>query len=201
MVAVWASGGGLGPEMKFDISFPASVHAAPITGRVFVWIASESGRGPLGLQVGWGDAPPMFGADVDQLKPGEAATIDGSTLGYPLDSLRDIPAGDYYVQALINVYTQCDRSDGHTIWAHMDQWEGQQFNRSPGNFYSEVQRVHLDPTSGYDLKLSLTKIIPPVDVPADTEWVKHIKIQSKLLFGLLGPPHVSWGRGAVAQGL
>ena len=136
-------------NLGFAVSFPASAHSGPITGRVFVVIAKREEPEPR-LQAGsWGDMPPLFGADVVRLKPGGAALIDGTTLGYPLSSLADIPAGDYYVQALLNVYTQCHRSDGHTLWVHLDQWEGQQFNRSPGNLYSEVEKVHLDPAAGY----------------------------------------------------
>ncbi len=168
-------------DRRFEVSFAASAHAQRITGRVFVMISNTDEPEPR-LQTGsWGDTAPLFGADVAQLRPGEAAVIDGSTLGYPPKSLSDIPAGDYYVQALINVYTECHRSDGHSIWVHFDQWEGQQFNRSPGNLYGEVEKVHLDPTAGYDVKLILNKVIPPLELPKDTEWVKHIKIQSDLL--------------------
>ena len=175
-------------DLRFKISFPASAHAEPITGRVFVAISNREIPEPR-LQVGfWGDTSPLFGADVVQLQPGEAALIDGTTLGYPTNSLADIPAGDYFVQALINVYTQCHRSDGLTLWVHLDQWEGQQFNRSPGNLYSDVNKVHLDPAAGYEVNLSLTKVIPPVEIPKDTEWVKHIKIQSDLLTKFWGQP-------------
>ncbi len=173
---------------RFKVSFPASAHAEPITGRVFVVISNKERPEPR-LQAGsWGDTSPLFGVDVDQLQPGEASLINGATLGYPPTSLADIPAGDYYVQALLNVYTQCHRSDGHTLWVHLDQWEGQQFNRSPGNLYSEVEKVHLDPAAGYEVSLSLTKVIPPVEIPKDTEWVKHIKIQSDLLTKFWGRP-------------
>ena len=176
------------PELKFEISFPAAVHSNPITGRIFVVVSMSGEREPR-LQVGsWGDAPPLFGADVSNLKPGDPATIDAATLGYPVTSLREIPAGDYHVQAILNVYTEFHRSDGHVIWAHNDQWEGQQFNRSPGNRYSKDQVVHLDPAAGYDVKLSLTEVIPPVELPADTEWLKHLKIQSKLLSNFWGQP-------------
>ncbi len=183
-----SSPGQQGSGLKFEISFPSSTSAAPITGRVFVVLSTDAQPEPR-LRAGfWGDAPPLFGADVDQLKPDEPAVIDGMTLGYPTDTLSDVPAGDYYVQAVMNVYTEFHRSDGHTLWAHMDQWEGQQFNRSPGNLYSEVQKVHLDPAAGYDVKLSLTKVIPPIQEPADTPWVKHVKIQSKLLTAFWGHP-------------
>jgi len=174
--------------LKFNISFPASAHPQPITGRVFVAISKREGPEPRMLVGFWGDTSPFFGADVDRLKPGEISSIDGTTLGYPPRSLADIPAGDYYVQAILNVYTECHRSDGHTLWVHLDQWEGQQFNRSPGNLYSEVQKVHLDPAAGYAISLSLTKVIPPLEPPKDTEWVKHIKIQSELLTKFWGQP-------------
>jgi hypothetical protein len=173
---------------RFKISFPAAAHAAPITGRVFVVISRREKPEPRFQAGSWGDTPPLFGADVVQLKPGQATWIDGKTLGYPPTSLADIPAGDYYVQALLTVYTPCHRSDGHTLWVHLDQWEGQQFDRSPGNLYSEVKQVRLDPAAGYEVELSLTKRIPPVEIPKDTEWVKHIKIQSNLLTKFWGRP-------------
>lgn len=173
---------------KFEVSFAASIHAEPITGRAFVIVSKTDAREPR-LQVGsWGGQTPFFGVDVDQLKPGEDAVVDAGTLGYPATSLMDIPAGDYFVQALLNVYTRFPRSDGHVIWAHMDQWEGQQFNRSPGNLYSEIQKVHLDPAAGYSVKSELTKVVPPIEVPADTEWVKRIKFESKLLSAFWGRP-------------
>ena len=186
VLALVGCGTARGP--RFEISFPASAHGQPIAGRVFVVVTDTNKPEPI-LQAGsWELRSPFFGADVSQLKPGAEAVIDAKTPGYPLKSLRHIPAGDYYVQALVNVYTECHRSDGHTIWVHMDHWEGQQFNRSPGNLYSAVERVHLDPRAGYDVKLSLDHVIPPVKMPADTEWVKHIKIQSPMLTKFWGQP-------------
>lgn len=176
------------PETRFEISFPAAVHKGPITGRVFIIISRTDNRQPR-LRAGWwGDTPPIFGVDVSQLQPGQAATITASTLGYPPKRLRAIPAGDYYAQAVLNIYTRFHRADGHVIWAHMDHWEGQWFARSPGNLYSRVLRVHLDPRAGYNIKLHLTKVIPPVHIPADTAWVKRFKIQSKLLTHFWGHP-------------
>ncbi|MGD8536406.1 MAG: alpha/beta hydrolase-fold protein [Candidatus Aminicenantes bacterium] len=175
-------------KLRFEISFPSSVHPEAITGRVFVMITKDEKREPR-LQAGsWSRSVPFFGLDVESMKPGEVAVIDENILGYPPKSLSEIPPGDYYVQGLVNVYTQFHRSDGHVIWAHMDQWEGQHFNRSPGNLHSEVKSVHLDPSSGYTIELTLDKVIPPVEVPEDTKWVKRIKIQSKLLTEFWGHP-------------
>ncbi|HKC72248.1 MAG TPA: alpha/beta hydrolase-fold protein, partial [Terriglobales bacterium] len=173
---------------KFEVSFPQSAHAAPITGRVFVVLARRPEPDPREQIGSWTQRTPYFGEDISQVKPGEAAVVDGSALGFPFKSLCGVAAGDYYVEALLNVYTEFHRADGHTIWAHMDQWEGQQFNESPGNLYSEVQKVHLDPAAGFDVKLSLSNVIPPVKMPADTAQVKHIKIQSELLSRFWGHP-------------
>ena len=106
---------------KFEVSFPASAHAGPITGRVFVMIAKKETPEPRIQGGGFGDIPPIFGSGANALLPDTAAIIDNATPGYPLRNLHEIPAGDYYVQALLNIYTEFHRSDGHTIWAHMDQ--------------------------------------------------------------------------------
>ena len=187
-LVMWRSAHTAAAETRFEISFPASLNGEPITGRVFVMI-SKNNRAEPRLQAGSYQASvPFYGVDVDALKPGASAVIDGSTLGYQVESLSQLPAGEYYVQALLNVYTQVHRKDGHKIWVHWDQWEGQQWNRSPGNLVSEVQQVRLDPAAGFNVKLSLTKKLPPVVVPPDTEWVKRVKIQSKMLSEFWGRP-------------
>jgi hypothetical protein len=173
---------------KFEISFPGTAHAGAITGRVFVAIAKRETPAPIQQIGGWTSQTPFFSAEVEQLAPGGTVVIDGSAPGFPLNSLRDLPAGDYFVQAMLNVYTEFHRSDGHVVWAHMDQWEGQRFNRSPGNLTSAVQKVHLDPAVGFDLLLTLDQVIPPVEVVADTAWVKRVKIQSPLLTKFWGHP-------------
>lgn len=173
-------------EIRFEISFPESVHKEAITGRVYVIITRDDTREPR-LQIRTHGAP-FFGLDVENLAAGESAVIDEKILGYPIDSLSQIPAGDYYVQSFINIYTKFHRADGHTVWLHMDQWEGQRFNISPGNLYSEAKQIHFDPEKGRTFKLVADKVIPPIKVPPDTEWVKRIKFQSKLLSEFWGHP-------------
>lgn len=176
------------PTLRFSIAFPASVRADPLTGRVFLVLSRSAIPEPRMGAGSFTQSNPFFAVDVTALPPGQAAEIDETTLGYPPASLRDVPAGDYYVQAVANVYTEFHRSDGHTIWAHMDQWEGQHFATAPGNIVSAVQRVHLDPASGYDITLALTHVLPPIDVPPDTKWVKHVKMESPLLSAFWGHP-------------
>ncbi len=173
-------------EISFEISFPADIHEGPLTGRAYVMISRTDEREPR-LQIGRNGAP-FFGVDIEGLEPGAAAIIDDTVLGSPVDSLRFIPPGDYYVQGFINIYTQFHRSDGHVVWLHNDQWEGQRFNRSPGNLYSDVVKVHLDEAKGYKIALEVNNVIPPIEVPEDTKWVKRIKFESKLLTEFWGEP-------------
>jgi hypothetical protein len=62
---------------------------------------------------------PIFGRDVNALAPGKLVIIDATAPGYPLKSLADLPPGDYYAQAVLNVYTEFHRADGHVIRAHI----------------------------------------------------------------------------------
>jgi hypothetical protein len=176
----------LAAETRFEISYPASVSGQPITGRAFIMISRTSDREPR-LQVGRVGIP-FFGRDIEKLAPGQAAVIDASDLGTPVESLAGIPAGTYYVQAFLNVYSEFRRSDGHVLWMHDDQWEGQRWNRSPGNLYSTPKEVALDPAKGYRVPLVCDQVIQPVEVPPDTEWVKRFKIQSQILTRFWGRP-------------
>ena len=174
---------------RFVVSFPPAAHSQPITGRVFVVLSKTDKPEPRFQISNWRSfETPFFGLDVDGWKPGQEVTIGASTLGYPLKSLKDVPAGDYFVQATANIYTRFRRADGHTVWAHLDQWEGQKFDRSPGNLYGGVLKARFDPAANDLIKIEITNVIPPVEIPPDTAWVKHVKIQSKTLTAFWGHP-------------
>ncbi len=178
--------GPLRAQVSFEISYPTSFSPAPLTGRMFLVIARKDSVEPR-LQVGrYGTQ--FFGVDFEKLPAAKAVVVDGSTLGYPVNALKDLPKGEYFVQAVLNKYTEFKRSDGHTLWMHQDQWEGQDWRRSPGNGYSAVQKITLDPARPTVLKLDITKVIPPIAVPADTRWVKHLKIKSEKLTKFWGQP-------------
>ncbi len=180
------AGACLAADTRFEISYPATVNAGPITGRVFVMISRTNQREPR-TQVGRVGVP-FFGRDIEKLAPGQAAVVDGTDLGTPVESLAGIPPGEYWVQGFINVYSEFRRADGHVVWMHDDRWEGQRWNRSPGNLFSAPRQVTLDASKGYSIPLVCDQAIPPVDVPADTEWVKRFKIQSQILTKFWGRP-------------
>jgi hypothetical protein len=191
-VALWfpspvrAIGSASQPGTAFEVIFPSSTRNSPVTGRLLIVVTKDSSAEPR-FQSGDVDnrVVPVFGVDVAQWKPEVPAVVDESSSGFPV-KLDELPSGDYYVQAILNVYTECHRADGHTVWVHLDQWEGQQFGTSPGNLISAATRVHLDRQA--HIRLTLTKILPPIDTPPDTEWVKHIKFKSAMLSNFWGCP-------------
>jgi hypothetical protein len=175
-----------GADTRFEISYAASANPGPVTGRIFVMISRDSGQEPR-LGVGRTGVP-FFGRDIEKLPAGKAAAIDGTDPGTPVESLAGIPAGAYTVQAFVNVYSEFRRADGHTVWMHDDRWEGQRWNRSPGNLYSRPQRVTLDAAKGYRIALVCDQAIPPIEVPPDSPYVKRFKIQSPMLTKFWGRP-------------
>ncbi len=172
--------------LEFEISFPAEVHSGPITGRVYVIISKKNHIEPR-FQTGITGVP-IWGKNIFSLKPDSFAVIDDKTFGYPLRSIMDIPPGRYFVQGFINVYTRFERSDGHTVWLHKDRWEGQQWNRSPGNLYSDVVEMFIDPCTQGKVRIICNKVIPPIKMVPDTKWVKHIRFRSKILTDFWGQP-------------
>ncbi len=174
------------PGARFEIVFTSAAHSDPITGRVYVAISRNDMTPPI-RQAGSAGAP-LFGVDVEALKPGDAAVSDGRAFGHPVRSVNDIPAGEYVVQAFVNVYTRFARADGHTVWLHMDQWEGQNWRRSPGNLFSTPIKVRVDPKAGSVVRLTCDQVIPPIAVPVDTEYVKHLKFESRILSKWWGHP-------------
>ncbi|MGB2621546.1 MAG: hypothetical protein WA857_00575 [Candidatus Acidiferrum sp.] len=178
-------------QPRFSISFGSDLSPSPLDGRVYVVISTNDDPEPrfqiLEVEV---HSQQIFGADVDGLAPGQDAFINEDALGYPAASFSNLPAGDYWVQGVFNKYTTFHRSDGHTVKLAMDEGEGQHWNTKPGNFYSIPQRIHFDPnaTNAAPIQIHLTKIIPPIEPPKDTEWVKHLRIQSQVLTKFWGRP-------------
>ncbi len=192
MIVLGSASGQAQSGIRFEVVVPASVRAEPLTGRIFVGIARSADPEPriaAYYSARQRDAKvPFFAIDVDGLAPGKVAVVDNRAIGFPYESLTKLPAGDYYVQAIVNVYTRFGRADGKTVWAHMDEWDGQRWAFSPGNHYSETVKVRLDPKGSRPVRLILTKTVPPIEVAPDTRWVKRIKIESAILSKWWGHP-------------
>jgi hypothetical protein len=172
-----------GGTPKFAISYSRVAASGPVTGRIVLVLAPKGEPEPR-LTVS-PNGPAIFGVDIDHLQPGDTATIDETSVGFP-KALADLPAGDYFAQAVIDIYTQVHRSDGHTIWVHLNDGTQETFNIAAGNLYSLPQKVHLG--SGGTFTLNVDHVIPPSPVPPDTEWVKHVRVQSAKMTAFWGHP-------------
>ena len=129
----------------------------------------------------------VFGKTVDGWKAGEPLTMGDDAQGYPRASLKDVPPGDYTIQAVLNIYETFHRSDGKTVKLAPDRGEGQHWNLAPGNLLSKPRLVHIGPGAPA-IALSLDDVIPPIKPEPDTKYLRHIRIQSKLLTKFWGRP-------------
>src|SRR5437868_1913388 len=173
---------------RFNVSFASGANSGPITGRVYVALSRTATPTNTPINQTGETGVPLFGVNVEALAPGKAVTIDATTRGFPAMSMRDIPAGEYWVQPFVNVYTKFGRADGKTVWLHMDQWEGQNWKRSPGNLYGDPVKITFDPKSSKPITLVADRVIAPVQVPADNDYVKRIKMKSEILSKWWGQP-------------
>jgi S-formylglutathione hydrolase FrmB len=192
--------------LEFQVSLSPALQTGPVTGRLFV-IASTLSTNIPGRMNSATNPQPFFGLDVSGWAPGTTRTLTQGhdTYGYPIDNLKSLPEGDYFVQAFFNVYTRFDRSDGSVVWLHMPCGDGQSFTSSPGNLFSSVASMHLDGKTSGTVEMTLDqRIAYPAgtstfveDAPsqtcqqgnfADTAHLKHIKVQSPLLSEFWGRP-------------
>ena len=193
-------------RLAFAVSIDPALATGPVDGRVLLFIAAdETGKrahfssDPIGIRLATTMAEPryltsdfdntaqIFGVDVDGLAAGAPAVIGGETLGYPVESLGQLPPGEYWIQALLHRYETFHRGDGKVVKLPMDRGEGQQWATAPGNLFSAPVKVRIDPSRVDTVRISLTKVNPPIEPAKDTKYVKHLKIKSELL-------STFWGR-------
>ncbi len=168
---------------RFEVTVAAAARAEPLTGRLVVVLAKNAQPEPRMLIAPQG--PAIFAIDVEQLPAGQAVVIDNASLGYPFP-LTSLPPGDYYAQAIVNVYERVTRADGKRPWLPVNDGRQEVMQIAPGNIYSDVQKLHVG--DGGTVRLQLDKVIPPATRPTDTEWVKHVSIQSRMLSAFWGRP-------------
>ena len=160
----------------------ADAGTGPLDGRLLLLISKDGSREPRFQVDGTSlNSAQVFGIDVEGVKAGDERTFDGSVLGYPLESLTDLPAGEYTVQALLHKYETFRLATGHTVKLPMDRGEGQQWNLAPGNLYSAPQTVRWEGGRSDPIRIDVDRVIPPGKTPADTKYVKHVRIRSELL--------------------
>jgi len=173
---------------SFSIRFPDTLSNKTLDGRLLLLISNNNTTEPR-FQIADGpNTQLVFGIDVENWQPGKTKTISVNTFGYPVESLSKVPAGEYYVQALLHKYETFHRKDGKVVKLPMDRGEGQHWNQAPGNIYSVHIKIKFNPLAKTTHNIELTKTIPSIKEPEDSKYIKHIKIQSKLLSEFWGRP-------------
>ncbi len=170
----------------FEISFSEALSSGSFDGRLLLLISTNDENEPR-FQISDGTTTQqVYGVDVAGMKPGEAVRVDGQAFGYPVRSLSELEPGEYYIQAFLHKYDTYALANGHTVSLPASWAAGSRWNREPGNYYSTPVKVTIG--SGSNIKIMMDQEIPPVTEPEDTRYIRHIKIQSKLLTEFWGRP-------------
>src|SRR5271168_2238877 len=122
-----SAAGAAGPE--FAISYPASLSSGPLDGRIILLLSRDLTREPR-THVEPNEplaSPYIFGLNVEGLAPAHAVVLDDHAFGWPAARLSSLPAGEYFVQAVLNRYETFHLADGRSLKLPPDRGEGQQW--------------------------------------------------------------------------
>ena len=110
----------------------------------------------------------VFGMTVDGWMPDSPLAVGDNVLGYPRAALKEVPPGEYTVQAVLNIYETFHRADGKTIKLAPDRGEGQHWNLAPGNLLSKPVKARIGPGVP-PIEVELDDVIPPIRPELDTK--------------------------------
>lgn len=162
------------PGPRISVWFDSNVRATPASGRLVVYLLrpdAKVGKASPADAPFFDDPQPCFGVDVIKLAPGEKAVVDDSATSFPV-ALGRLPKGTYKAQAVLDLNSE------HSDW-----------QREPGNLYSEIVTFSTDPADppSEPLEIALTKVIEP-EVPVATDGFEYFEITSALLSEFHGRP-------------
>ncbi len=167
-------------ELVFDITFDPGLADTAQDGRLLLLLSTNDADEPR-FQVGnFPDSQLVFGMNVEGWAGGAVARVDRTATGFPLASLADVPPGRYFAQAVLNRYRDFHLANGKVVSLPPDRGEGQQWNRKPGNFYSLPVPVEVR-QGGAAIALSMDRVIPEIEAPPDTKYVRHVRMRSERL--------------------
>lgn len=169
--AVWAQAA---RSLRFEVALPAGVEASEMTGRLIIVAAPATGRQVLEPRRRIGsvgaEATPIAAVDVDASVRGRTVAVDETALAFPVDRLSDLTSGEYDVQAVL------------------DLSRGVRMTGAPGNWFSDPQRITVEPSGSLAVSLALTEQVPPEEAPLDTTYVRYIRLPSERLSTYHGRP-------------
>ncbi|MCW5559006.1 MAG: hypothetical protein KIT22_14395, partial [Verrucomicrobiae bacterium] len=158
-------------SLRFEVRAAPGLLEEPSAGRLLVILGHtrspepREGIGATGL-----DAAPLLGRDVSGFRSGSRTFLDQHSALFPLAGLGDLPAGEYWVQAVL-------RTNQDLL-----------LTEAPGNLVSEPVSARLDPARGGTVRLTLDRRLPEETLPPDTEWLRFVKWRSEVLSRFWGRP-------------
>ena len=187
---------------RFEVIVPAALHPEPVTGRVFVFLARDSAPRAAAAGRRHGERAVLRRRRGAAQRRGRRASSIGGRSAIRCDRSTSFPSGDYYVQAMVSVYTQVRASRRpHDLGPH-----------------GRVGRAAVQPGAGHAGECRASGALDPrrdtrIRLESDssaarlwwsrptTSYVKRVRIQSKILTAVVGPPDLPRRGGAAAQGL
>jgi S-formylglutathione hydrolase FrmB len=159
------------PSPQSSIQFAVTTNLPPASGRLLVVIA-KSNRPEPRTMIGEVEenAPTVLARDVTNLGGGNSAIVDNSSTTFPISGMARLQPGDYFVQAVLHTNTDLNSPN------------------APGDRYSDVRRVRIEPRVATPIPIELTSAVPSDQLPLDTDYLKFIRIQSNLLSRFHGRP-------------
>lgn len=168
---LFIAGQNANPTLRFEVTVARGLLEKPQNGRLFVTVSPNRQPEPRNLIGNTGrSTPPVFARDLSNFSSDSTGVIDERAAAFPIDSLGQLPAGEYYLQALFD-----SNLDLKSV-------------NAPGNLYSEVVKANLDPRQGGVIKIELSQKVPPEELPQDSESVKYVKLKSEMLSQFHGRP-------------
>ncbi|MFI2743519.1 alpha/beta hydrolase-fold protein [Zhouia sp. PK063] len=151
----------LGFAQQIKTSYSSSLYDKPFTGHVLVYMSKEN-KSPKNGAVGL-EKFPCFSVSVKNIEPGQSIIIDDNAVSFPT-KLSEIERGAYYVQVV------WDRNLG-----------GRSIAESAGNFYNSSKKIDLTKDIEKVFTIEADKMIPEPDAFQNTQYIKELKVSSKLL--------------------
>src|SRR5262245_61879298 len=166
-----ANAGETRTDLRFEITAANDLIDKAQDGRLFVVIAGPNDSNPRGHigQTGK-NTPPYLGLDVKEFSAKSKVVVDDKAAIFPIAHLAKLQPGKYKLQAVFHSNRDLNIPD------------------APGNLYSDPIIAELDPQKGGPVSLVLSKKMPPDEPPADTQYVKYVKMRSELLSKFHGRP-------------
>jgi hypothetical protein len=186
-------GGAPAAGESFRVTLGSTVADAQYDGRVLLILTPKGETEPRFQVSAEFDGAQVLGIDVSALRRGASVTIDDAVLGYPARSLKAVPKGEYFVQAVLHKYDTFRLGNGKVVKLPAARGAGQNWRLEPGNVISKPTRISYDPARAGEIAVTLDTVLPAIAEPKDSEFIRHFKFRSASLSKF-------WGRDVFLRG-